>query len=321
MARTTDALVTAVTARVGRPAADGLLSDAELLARLDEEMRTDLAGKIVTARSEYWLTTSTTAIAADQSDYRLPDRCLGNALRDVTIYETVNPTNERDLEQIGAADRLEIGTSTGDPSHFMLKDGKIQLLPTPAVSGYTLRFAFYRSPPELIATTSAAAISSAFSSTVLVLIVSPTPPSTVTATAGLVDIVRGAGMYDVISENSVSNWSSPNLTLSTAIDTTEIATSTVTNQRADYVCPLGQTVYPPLPDVFWPALVALGCRVYCEAIKDVVGMRAANDVYERKVAAALGIVVPRVDGEPKKIRPRHTPLRSGSRSGVTRSVR
>lgn len=313
MPRTTDALITAATARVARPAADGLLSDTEFLARLDEELRTDLASWIIKARSEYWLAESTTTVTASTSDYRLPDRCLGMGLRDVTLYETANTSNRYELEQVGAADQLLWGASSALPSHFCLLDGKVRLLPTPTVSGYTLKFTFYRAPPELIATSGASEITSAPSTSGVNLDSSPTPPSTVTTTGALIDIVRGAGMYEVLFERTVTEYNiQPNfLGLTPTIDDTEIATSTVTNQRIDYVCPRGRTVYPPLPDSFWPALVALGTRVYCESIGDSRGFEIANLIYEKKVAAALGMVVPRVDGEPKKIISRSTPLRRG----------
>lgn len=315
--RNTADLLLNVSARVGRPAADGLLSDAELLDRIDEEYRSEFTAILVSMRSEYGLRTYTTSIASGTTQYRIPDRAVGMAIRDVLITDASG--NEWNAVQVAEEDRYVYANSTYAPGlspfAFTLEDGVVTLLPTP-VSGqsYSLKLRYWGRLPQLIETTGAAAISSAPTTLTLTLVTSPTPPSAVTATGAIVDIVRGDGMHEAIYEDhTVKTWSTPTLTLNEAHVVAEIATSTTQNERVDYVCPRGQTVYPNVPEMLWPALVAVGCRVYCEAIKDQAGLEAAHAMFERHVTNARSVMQPRVDGEQLKPIGRYSPLRGASR--------
>lgn len=310
-ARTTDDLLTDVRARTASPTTNDLLSPAELLQLIDEEMRTELARDIVALRSEYWLEEETSAIVAGQSEYRIPDRALGMTLRDVTIYD-VNG-NEWNVAQVGAADRYVYSGATGTASAFTLNNGKVVLLPEPATSGYTLRLRYYAQPARLALVSDCAAITSALVGTFVKINVATTPSASLTTVGALVDIVRGAGMFESIyTDQAVTAWVSPDLTISPGYTVGDISTP-ATNARVDYVCPSGRTVYPPIPESVWGVLVALGCKAYCEAVGDERGLNAASIAYERKRKAALEVMLPRVDGETRRVTPKHTPLRGAPR--------
>lgn len=320
MARTrnTADLLLDVAARVGRPAADGLLSDAELLDRIDEEMRSELTAKLVSVRSEYLLRTYTTSIVSGTASYRIPDRAIGMGLRELLIVDA--NSNEFNATQVDGEDRFifanAAATPSGAPFAFTFDDGKITLLPTPAQSGYTLKLRYYGRMSQLVETTAVAAIAS-MKTTSSVTLTSPTPPSTISTTGAIVDIVRGDGMHESMYEDLiVSGLSGSDLSFTTSVlDSTEIANSATQNQRIDYVCPRGQTVYPPVPEMLWPALIAIGCRVYCEAIKDTQGMEIAQAMYLRHVENAMTVMKPRIDGEALRPIGRSTPLRGGMRYG------
>jgi hypothetical protein len=326
IAKTTADLISEARARTAAPATDGLVSDSELLSLADQEMRSEVAQILIAARSEYWLEESTASITSGTATYRIPDRALGMGMRDVTIYDAND--NEWNLIQVPADRRYLYSTPnlSGAPSAFTLENGELTLLPTPSSSDWTLRLRYYVMPPRLVQTSEAARISSAGSTTTLTLIVTTTPPSTVTTVGALVDIVRGGGMFETLyADRVVAGWASPTLTLesTTPIATAQIATSTTQNQRADYLCPSGQTVFPPLPDTLWPVLVAATCRAYCEAIGDARALEIADAMFARKVAAARSMLTPRVDGEEVRIVPLHTPLRGGRRrlGGIFGGVR
>ncbi len=322
VAKTTADLITDVRSRVAAPSTDSLVSDTELLGLADQEQRTECALILIAARSEYWLTDYTVAVTSGTNAYRLPDRALGQTLRDVTIYDA--SSNEWNLLNIPADQRhgWQNGGLTGTPAAFTLENGKVVLLPSPNVAGHTLRMRYYAAPSRLILTSAASAIDSASGNGTcsLTLSVLSTVPATVSAVAGIVDVVRGAGMHEsMFRDCAVSSWSTPILVIAAAtpsIVAADIATSTVTNQRVDYVCPAGQTVYPPIPETLWPVLVGLTCRAYCEAIGDARGADAASATLERKIGIARSMLTPRVDGEVQRIVPIGTPLRSGGRRSL-----
>lgn len=326
-ARTTTDLVADIRVRTAAPATDGLVSDAELLQLVDEEMRTELAQILISARSEYWLAVETQAITSGTASYRIPDRALSQGLRDVTVYDE-NGT-EWNLIQV-SADRRYLytqPTSSGAPAAFTLDNGTVVLLPTPASSGYTLRLRYYARPPRLDLLANCMAITGAKDSTSFY--VTGTPPSWVTAiatTPAYVDIVRGDGMRDAILADATATGFSfgTTITLSAAYDVADIASTTSpTGGRVDYLCRAGFTCYPPIPDELQPVLVALGVRAYAEAIGSDRAMQAADAMYRRKAAAVRSVLIPRVDGEDLRIVPLGTPLRNGRRrfGGILGGVR
>jgi hypothetical protein len=317
-ARTTTDLVADIRVRTAAPATDGLVSDAELLQLADEEMRTELAQILISARSEYWLAVETQTIVSGTAAYRIPDRALGQGLRDVTVYDETG--NEWNLIQV-AADRRYLytsPTSSGAPAAFTLDNGKVVLLPTPSTSGYTLRLRYYARPPRLDLLANCASIIAA--SDTLTFTVGGTIPTWVVEigdTDTYVDIVRGDGMRDaILADGIATGYDGGAITLdaSTPIVVADIAnTSSPIGGRVDYLCRAGFTCYPPIPDELQPVLVALGCRAYAEAIGDQGAMQAANAMYQRKAAAARSVLIPRVDGEDLRIVPLGTPLRGGRR--------
>jgi len=320
-ARTTTDLVSDVRARVAAPAANGLVSDLDLLQLLDEEMRTEVAEMLIGVRSEYWLADYTTPIVVGQSAYRIPDRALGMALRDVTIIAPGG--RERSASQIPADQRplWSAGRAWAGVTCFTLENGSVVLLPEPAEAGHTLRLRYYASPSRLVRVADCAGITDAPTSSTLTL---SSPGASITTTGSLVDVVRGGGMCEVIAADlEVTGWTSGTSTLAfapplSAAQLADISTptaSTAAGGRMDYACIAGTTCLPPIPESVWPALVALGARAYCEAIGDARGLAVAGAIYERKRASALGILQPRVDGEVRRPTALYTPLRGGRRRG------
>jgi hypothetical protein len=318
-AKTTTDLLTAVRARVAAPTANGLLSSDELLALADEEMRSELASLLIGVRSEYWLTSTTTAVLSGTSTYRMPDDALGMTLRDVTLYD-VNGS-EWDLPQVPADKRYQYAQQQSDrPLAFSLENGQIVLLPAPSSSAYTMRVRYYRRPSTLDTVDNCGAIYTAASETINISALSATPPytaapPTVIGVGTYIDIVRGAGMFDPLESNLVVltvGADDLDLDPTTPITSTEIA-STAFGQirRVDYVTRAGHTPYPPIPEALWPVLVSATCRAFCEAVGDSRGLEAAAAMYNRRVKTALDVLSPRVDGEPVQPLPSDTPLRGG----------
>lgn len=298
------------------PATDSLVSDAELLALADGEMRTELAQVLIGAKSEYWLADATQAVTSGTATYRLPSRSLGMTLRKPTLYDASG--NEWPLGSVSAEDRYAFtsGSVTGIPHAFTLEDGSITLLPTPGVSGLTLRFRYYASPSTLDLTSNCALITRATATTTIQT--SSTPSAMAVAdTDRYVDVIRGAGMFDRMYEDLAMTVFAANeatLSASTPIVVADITTAlNHAGGQAEYLVRAGYTPLPPIPDVLWPVLVAATRRSYCEAVGDVRGMAAAENMFSRKRAAAVSLLTPRVDGQPPRVIPSATPLRGGGR--------
>jgi hypothetical protein len=316
--KTTDDLLAEARGGVAAPSANGLISPSELLSFADSDMRTELAQILIGTRSEYWLTDYTTPVVASQSTYRLPDRALGMGLRDVTVLDSGG--REYNCTQIPADQRYlwSHGQSWGEsgPFVFTFENGSVTLLPTPAQSSqWTLRMRYYAEPSTLDLLENCSAFSNTPPSPTQIALDDTVSPAT--GNNAVIDIIYGAGMHEVMFTERLVN-SAVGTTIILQGDTPIVPEDVAGNDVSSlthYVARLGRTPLPPIPMTLWPALVALTRRSYCEAIGDMRGMEAASAMYERKRAAALSLLQPRVDGEVRRPVPLFTPLRGGRYRG------
>ncbi|UJR78928.1 hypothetical protein [Sandaracinus amylolyticus] len=409
-ARTTENLIQDVRTQVGAPrdeAADGMLSNSELLSLCDQELEGEIGPLLISTRSEYWLRTEDQPISVGKASYSIPYRSLAMGLRDVTIVDSAG--EEWNAIQVPASERQYSRQAPRGraPFDFTLEDGKVVLLPTPTQAGYTLRLRYYATPPKLVQTTDAARITglayeqvpgswsslllaanaNAGDTQVRLVDISALPPasefyirltegatteavlasgttdtpndaalltemlantyqvgvasvewapvvdgsaivgvtlaasasSRVTSINSLVDVVRGGGMFDpIVADVPVTSWDVGDsvLGIDLSSESAEVSTSPTAiseGGRQDYVCVAGETVYPSIPAQLWPTFVSACARAYCGAVGDMRGFETATAILERRKRDALGVMIPRVDGERKRPIPRHTPLRRGAR--------
>lgn len=315
-ARTTTDLVADVRARVSAPdsASDGIVQDADLVDLLDEELRGELAGIVISTRSQYWLTSYSIALTAGVASYRLPDRALAQTLHDVTLSDSsgrewnVSQANPGEVHRWSGSGRGPDGPAS---RAFTLRDGSLVMLPTPASAGLTLKMSYYRRPSRLVLASAASAIDYADTTTRLYL--ASAPPAALQVLGALTDIVRGDGMFEPLFEDvAVEAYNGPDIDLVTPIVVADIATA-VTGGRTDYFCEAGTTVYPPIPMELYPLLVSLGCRAYAEAVGDMRALQVAGVMVDRRRKTALSIMMPRVDAETPRSVSHGTLLRSGGR--------
>lgn len=317
-AKTTADLLTELRARVSAPAANGLLDPDELIELADQEQRSEIASILIGVRSEYWLTSYTTSITSGLAEYRVPDRALGMGLRVLTIYDANG--REWDVPQVDASRRYEFAAGNSgqcDPARaFTFENGTLTLLPTPSVSGYTLRLRYYTTPPTLTAVTNAAAIQVASTTTTLTVFEAPTNTD-LSGGDVYIDVYRGAGMSEALTAgNLVTDYTTLVFTLTDPIVVADFASHSGLStprpgERVDYITVAGTTVYPPIPEVLWPVLLTATTRSYYEAIGDTRGLEAAAAIFDRRKRMALDVLQPRVDGQPVQAIPLDTPLRNG----------
>lgn len=121
------------------PDATGLTTE-DLLGLFNEEQRVYVTALLKSVREEYLVREADhdVPLVAGQSQYRLPSRCIGGALRSVALLDPqgcavpitrVEPEN--DWRYPG----------TGSPVAFKLRGGAVQVLPTPSGGG-TLRLGY-----------------------------------------------------------------------------------------------------------------------------------------------------------------------------------
>jgi hypothetical protein len=104
----------------------GKFTDKEILEEAYDVLISELQPLIISVRQEYYVKRVSVDITAGVAKYRMPDRSVGQQLREVKI---LRGNDVIDIPQIGLE---EVGTlSTGTPRSFYLESNYVYLYPTP----------------------------------------------------------------------------------------------------------------------------------------------------------------------------------------------
>lgn len=138
---TTDALLASIKRRILMASGASVLSDSDLLALADDELRTFLLPFIREVNEEHLIYRYTAAVVSGQQAYAIPAAAAGEALRTV---EVTNASGEY-IKQ----DRIEAAQELKVRKGFYIDDEHLYLVPSP-VQGATLRLRYWRRPGKLI---------------------------------------------------------------------------------------------------------------------------------------------------------------------------
>lgn len=142
---TATALIAQVRRRAMLPTADAGMSDADVLAFLNDELNDYITPLLIQVGEEYLVAVKDVAITPGEAEYAIPDRAVGLKVRDVQVQSGGDWVS---LPRIEPEDVVNFGS--GDtPAGFYLQGNKVVLVPSaPATSA--LRFKYYRRPSMLV---------------------------------------------------------------------------------------------------------------------------------------------------------------------------
>lgn len=258
-----------------------------LLALATEELHIKLLPLIMSVRAEFYVTSKSYTITADQSEYLVPPRSSGMVLRDVQI---IDGTNIRSLPEMPPEEA--VSTATGTPRAYYFEHQNVVLYPTPSVTTGTLKLKYYIRPGRLAATSDCAQITAINTSTNVVTV--STAPST---------WVVGTSL-DMVAANTPHQFRATESAI-TAISGSDITFASLPSGLAvgDWLSPADYSPIPQVPFEFQPVLAQMTVVKALEALGDREGGAAALKDLATIQASALQLVTPRNHGEPKKVRP------------------
>lgn len=235
-----------------------------------------MAPKLVAAQERYFSTYTEFNIGSRRR-YRIPGRCIGGRVLDVTVFAN---TYEYRLARLHPTEntRIEWG--------FYI-DGSDVVLSANVASGI-LRIYYQLRPSTMITSGTTSTVSSVSASSI---------GSTI-----------ANGTYDVITPSGLSQIEVPNALFSSnaaAQPSDWIQTATLTDYVAvgDVVVPAGQTVYVPLP-VELHDVLAFRCAMRIKQMKGLLDdYNSMRVIYEEVEANAYNLVTPRSENAEKAIRP------------------
>jgi hypothetical protein len=305
MAWTTDDFLTQLKVRCQLPDDNQAITDAQLFLLADMAMQTDIESLVQSVMGEYWVTTSDTTITSGTSSYRMPYRASGRKLRDLLLVDSAG--NQISIPEIPANEAWRYQTAGswvwGAQMAYYVQGEKVVLLPTPTLTGYSLRFKYYVRRPRLVSLSdnvNGAAIT-AVSGGLRQITVSSTPTGITTNT--VVDIIKRRPYFDYLNMSLTVSGATATVITVTSDYSTEV-------EAGDYIFVEETTGVIPLPVELHPVLLTATAVRVLTSLGDAKA-QAELVMLEREKDMAKLLLAPRNDGEAKYIINRKGPLRGG----------
>ncbi len=284
------------------------LDDDALLKKIDDAIKTYVVPMIDAANQEFFVTEYTTPIVASQTEYSIPYRAIGRAIRDLLIQDSSG--NQQSSPYIQPEDVHLYKDTALDYGHYFRGD-KIRLvpdIPDNYSSGESLVMPYKIRPSRLTELTNAAKVSSVSSPDVTVEDVG------LITTGSVIDFIEGKSGRSLLAiDKSVTNVSGTIITFASADIPSQLTTG-------DYIS-LAETspVVNMIPDEFRPYIEKVAARLVLLAIDDEVGMQKLEKLMGEEKKNLAMLIEPRNEGEPKKILNRNS-LARGSKFSQTRWI-
>jgi hypothetical protein len=280
-------------------------TDDDILNIINEELLATIVPVVRRAREEYFVVSRRMAVTAGTTRYRIPERAIGQQLRNVFWY---NGTARQRLVMIQPEFLHEQGaTITGVPQFFYLEGNHICLPEGMSATG-SLEVAYLARPGQLVLSSKSRKIQSVDTVGKILTLTSPIPSDWETTTLG----------FDVHSPSSGGELKQIALTKITAtgstIEVQEAIDGSVFGTYApapgDYVCLSGDAALPAVPIELHIVLGQAAVVRMLEQLEALEAAQAAKATLGEMLQNELSLIENRAEGHTKKIISRN-PLWSG----------
>jgi len=292
-----DDLLASIKTRAMIPNSQNTFSDDDLINLANEEMEAFIVGSLLRVQEEYLVKTLTMNIIGNQDHYRIPERALGQRLRDIVF--TDGTVIKARLPQVG---REEIPDYSINPAQrpycFYLEGNYIVLLPGPNSSNSSLDVSYYARPGKIVTSDQYASIAGFDVLAKTIDLNGSVVPANI-AVNGKIDIqtARSGNEY-VLQDLTVTAISG--MTLTVAEDIADVNGNPLIT-IGDYACSAKQAAIPQCPEEMHPLLAQrVACRVL-EALNDSEGLQNASGKLAEMEKNILALIDTRVTGKPRKV--------------------
>jgi hypothetical protein len=282
--------------------------DADVLAHANDELQSRLVPLVMATNEEYFTFTVDVPLVGGQAIYRVPDRCAGSKLRELTLLVGATII---DLPRI-EPERLSqlVNGASGVPAGFVMEAGGVRLVPTPTSGGMSLRMRYFVRPGQLTATAADFAL----------IVTAGTVPllgavNVVIASGGLMPTGGDGNLYDIVCGRPPFEVLVMDATCFSAVSTTLVleyslgSSASVQGREsaagfsgADYVTKRDLSPIVQLPVELHSLLAQRTvCRIL-QSLGQYDKLDRAEKEADRLERVALSLLTPRVDGAPRKLR-------------------
>jgi hypothetical protein len=303
------------------PISETTWSDADLTALATEELQNKIVPTIMTVREEYFLTHKQQTITATLDRYTMPERSIGQAMKDVLFMP--NTSSPRDIYPVAKVSVHELRAwdgATGTPGIFYIEGDEIVFVPPPSATNAAALFYYYRRPSKLVATTSCTKITA---------ITQGATNTTFTVNTDLTASLSAGDLVDFASMKSpFLSWADDVAIVSISATEVVVLNSSVVNvvnavepQVGDYICPAGSANVPQVPVEFHTILAEMVNARIMKALGNMESYAAIQANVQEMLANTLHLMSNRIEAAVDLIFDRNSILNNVSSSSYRFTVR
>lgn len=298
---TTTGLIYAAKVHASVPTSQSLFGNAEFLEVLNHDLVSMVVPLIKSVNEEYFVTYTDVALVAGTSNYTIPTRALGGALRDIVLVDAQG--RELEVPRL-EPEMIKYSGSLSAPSVFgiYLKGDQAIFYPalTNAPASVYVRFKYERRPNNLCLLASAMQISVIDNTLHKITVITSAGGTTVpagwtSAAKTTLDAILHVPAFSSVGDDMlITNIASNVLTISAATWSTNLSVGNWVSESC--TSPIAQIPYEAHGLLELHAAVAL-----LKAMKDKTGADSLNEDIKRSEEMFLKVITPRIEGAPKKV--------------------
>lgn len=274
----------------------------DLIAFGNEELQTKLVPMILSEREDYFLTYLDTVLVDKVNHYAMPERAIGNALKDVFyLPNSATPDVRYTLPKSQVHDAHAWSTTATTPAGFFLQGDEVVLIPTPgSLSGTErLRQYYLMRPNRLVPTSYCGKITaSSVNGTQITFTVNTdlTASGLPQAVGSKLDFLRGSSPFRTPVIDSVCQGITSTSITVNLVDVQDEGSNTMP-QVGDFICPAQTTCIPMLPSEFHSILSEMICFRALKALGMVQKLEVVAQNIKDMLQGAMKMMSNRVESE------------------------
>lgn len=310
---TSDKLIASIRRRAMIPDDTATFEDLDLLEIANEEIDVEILPKLLSLNEEFLVTHVDIPIVEGVYRYEIPYRAVANKVRDLMLIagNDIYEVTRTDLEYI--SDYSGSNLNSADNVVYVENNEIVFASVGRSRSYESLRIYYYRTPSRLVETDRVGQITFIDRNTGAVRLNHFPENYSNLPTMDFIssDVANKIYKFDVKPISANKNTKEISFSLQDIPASLKVG---------DYLCEAQETVIPQIPSEMHPLLAQSVAVHILESLGDQEGLAAASNRLEKMSKNVMSMTENRIEGAPKKIVGRHSPLRNAL-SGSWRRTR
>lgn len=298
MSMNTEELVELVKLESFAPISEKAFSDSDLISLLNANLFTQMMPDIVSMREDYFLDKKLYTITAGQSEYILPERCIGSTIKYAYVIDSAGNRTRMTRIQIDDLGYYDASVSNSFGMYYIRGD-KLVLHPSPQM-GSSLEVWYLKRPNKLIATTSCAKITAQSLAGGQITYTVDTDLSASLVVGSKIDIISANAPNQTYSiDQSIVSISSTQIVIAST-DMVD-ASSSIVSSVGDYICPSKSANFPLIPDDLQTVLAQMAVVSVLQSLGDNNKLQVAQGKLNEMRGSVAKLITNRVEAQPPTI--------------------